>query len=396
VNANAPQGNDAGAANTAPRPKRLRVLCIDDEFSVLKGIERVLNTRFDVTAVTNGADALVALEYAGPFAVIVSDFRLIETDGVKLLARVAELAPTTVRLLLTGQAAMNDTIAAINDGHIFGYVRKPCPPDLLLQRVAEAALQYERLLAEKQLLEETMQGAIKALMDLLALTCPVASGRAMRLSRYASLLAAELKAERWDIEMAAMLSQLGCLTIAPELVERICRGAELSADEEELALRLPSVAERILAAIPRADGMRGILRQVNDPWSPGTGAHTIPIGSRILRVVADFDRWESAGNSVAACIERLSVPGPYDPAVVGALSNVSSFIGSNADTIEVPLSDVERGMIFATDVRNPLGILLIARGQDVTVGILERVRNHWGPFADRVLVRVTRPAPAKA
>jgi CheY-like chemotaxis protein len=367
---------------------RPRVLCVDDEFSVLKGLERVLNTQFDVTGVANGADALVALQYAGPFAVVMSDFRLIETDGIRLLARVAQIAPTTVRLLLTGHAAMDDAISAINDGHVFGYIQKPCPPALLLQRVADAVRQHQLQVAEKALLEETLRGSIKALMDLLALTCPVASGRAMRLGRYASALADELQMDGWDIEMAAMLSQVGCVTIAPELAERICRGAVLSPDEEEVAIALPLVAERILAAIPRLERVREILRRVNEPWVLDSTFVNPPVGSSMLRLLSDFDRLESRGASVADVIDRLSASGQYSPNVVEGLARMSWFLGSHAETVELPLSRVALGMVLASDVRNPLGILLIARGQDVTAGIQERIQNHWMPFADRLLVRV--------
>src|SRR5690242_3221181 len=85
--------------DTESRP-RPRVLCVDDELSVLEGLQRVLGHRFEVTTVSNGADAIVALQYGGPFTVIVCDFRLTETDGVHLLRKVREVAPDTVRLLL--------------------------------------------------------------------------------------------------------------------------------------------------------------------------------------------------------------------------------------------------------------------------------------------------------
>ena len=361
---------------------------MDDEFSVLKGIERVLSTKFDVTAVANAADATLALQYAGSFAVIVSDFRLIETDGVRLLARAAEIAPTTVRLLLTGHAGMEDAISAINDGHVFGYVSKPCRPELLIQRVTDAVAQHDLLVDEKALLEDTLKGAIKALMDLLAVTCPTASGRAMRMARYAALLAAELRVDAWNIEMAAMLSQVGCVTIAHDLAERICHGSELSEEEQRAADRLPLVAERILAAIPRVDGIRAILLRIAEPWTPGMATGSL-LGARILRVVGDFDRFESRGDPVAAVLARLAASArTYDPAVVAALATVARFIGSGVETVEMLLSQVETGMIVASDVRNPLGILLIARGQDVTAGIHERIVNHWTPFAERLMVRV--------
>lgn len=374
--------------------RRPAVLCVDDELPVLDGIERVLRSRFDVTRATNSADAIVALQYGGPFAVIMTDFRLAETDGVHLLARVAEIAPDTVRLLLTGHAGMDDAIAAINEGHVYGFVRKPCRPELLIERVADAARQHRILAGERELLEQTLHGSVKALTDLLALSCPVASGRATRLTRYACDLAASLRVDRWEIEIAAMVSQIGCMTLPPDLAERICRGNKLAPNEQLIADRLPRIAETILETIPRLEGVRAILHHQRDRFDQRCGdglpsGIAPPIGARILRVAADFDTLDCQGVPVVEAVERLSeTSGVYDPTVLAALKAAASFLGADLETMELPLSSVRQGMVFATDVMSPVGILLIARGQDVTPSLLERTRNHWAAFADRQRVRV--------
>jgi response regulator RpfG family c-di-GMP phosphodiesterase len=376
-------------------PKLPAVLCVDDEIPVLDSIERLLCSKFDVTKVTNGADAIVALEYGGPFAVVVCDFRLAETDGVTLLARLRAIAPDTVRLLLTGHAAMDDAIAAINEGNIFGFVRKPCPPELLRQRVSDAVAQHRLLTSERELLEQTLGGSIKALTDLLALTCPVASGRSTRLTRYACDIAAALHIDRWEIEIAAMVSQIGCVTLPPELAERICAGQPLTAAEQATADRLPQIAETILGTIPRLEGVRAILRYqtvLSHGGAMATGAD-VPIGARILRAAADFDTLDCQGVAVDDAIARMTAsPELYDANVVRALAAASSFFGQGLETLEMTLTDVQLGMVFLADVRLPAGLLLIARGQDVTPALQERIRNHWAAFAARERVRVVARA----
>jgi len=227
------------------------------------------------------------------------------------------------------------------------------------------------------MLEETLHGAIKALMELLALTWPVASGRALRLSRYASVLATELKIPRWDVEVAAMLSQVGCVTVSPELAERICRGATLTLQEHEIAARMPLIAKKILSAIPRLDAVRAIIRSQHQDWRSADSNAVPPIGSRILRVVADFDVYDSQRISVPEAIGRIGANPAYDPTVVGALRAAAPFLGTAVETFEMSLNEVEDGMILASDVHNPLGVLLIARGQEITSGIEEQIRNHW-------------------
>jgi response regulator RpfG family c-di-GMP phosphodiesterase len=384
----APPPPPRAMAAPAPPHARAKVLCIDDEIPVLDGVERVLRGRFDVVKATNGADAVVAFQYGGPFAVIVCDFRLAETDGVQLLSKFKELGPDVVRLLLTGQATMDDAINAINDGHIFGFIRKPCRAELLIQRVSDAVTQHQLLTSERELLERTLHGSIKALTDLLALSCPIASGRAARIARYACDLAADQHIEKWEIEIAAMLSQIGYVTLPPELVDRVYRGAVLNAREQALADRLPLIPEELLATIPRLEGVRAILHHVPERFDAATLA--VPIGARILRVAADFDALiENQRLSVDEAVRRMSsMRGVYDPRVLEVLGSASAFFGVGLETLEIPLSDVTEDMVFVTDVKSPAGILLIARGQNVTRSLLERIRNNWSSFAPRERVRV--------
>ncbi|HTE47564.1 MAG TPA: HD domain-containing phosphohydrolase [Gemmatimonadaceae bacterium] len=378
------------------RPAKVRppVLCVDDELHVLQGIERTLQSRFAVTAVSNAADAIVALQLGGPFAVIVCDFRLAETDGVRLLTQVREIAPMTVRLLLTGHASMDDAIAAINEGHIFGFVRKPCRPDLLVQRVSDAVAQHRLLTVEQDLLEKTLHGAIKALTDLMAVSCPVAAARATRVTRYACDIAVAMRVERWEIEIAGMVSQIGCMTLPPELIERVYRGATLEVWEQALVDRLPTIARNILGTIPRLEGVCAILGHMGDRFDlrpiEGRVVAEVPIGARILRVASDFDTLvESRGVTIDDAVRQLgAVRGVYDPRAVEALATASAFFVVGLQTHEILLCDVEVGMVFVSDVLNPAGLLIIARGQDLTAVLRERVRNQWSSFAERMRVRV--------
>lgn len=384
------------------RPAKVRpqVLCVDDELHVLQGIERTLQSRFAVTKVSNAADAIVALQYGGPFAAIVCDFRLAETDGVRLLTQVRELAPLTVRLLLTGNASMDDAIAAINEGHIFGFVRKPCPPDLLVQRVTDAVAQHRLLTVERDLLENTLHGSIKALTDLVALSCPIAAARAKRVTRYACDIAVAMRVERWELEIAGMVSEIGCMTLPPDLIERVYRGGTLAVWEQALADRLPMIAHNILSTIPRLEGVCAILAHQGDRFElrpiDGRVVVEVPTTARILRVASDFDTLvECRGLKIDDAVRQLSsVRGVYDPKVLEALAAASAFFVGGLETSEMALSDVEVGMVFVSDVLSPAGVLLIARGQDLTGALRERVRNQWSAFADSLRVRVIASATA--
>jgi len=136
-----------------PRP---RVLFVDDEPHVLLGLKNVLRHRFDVTTAGGGQEGLECLAQAGPFTVVVSDFRMPGMNGAEFLRRVRDVAPDTVRMLLTGQAGLEDTISAVNEGHIFRFLGKPCPTPVLIQALEGAVEQARLVTRDRELLESKL------------------------------------------------------------------------------------------------------------------------------------------------------------------------------------------------------------------------------------------------
>ncbi len=382
---------------------RARVLCVDDEANVLAALSRTLRSHYEV-ATAEGADAgLARLASEPPFAVVISDLRMPGTDGAAFLARVRQLAPDTVRVLLTGNADLNGAIAAVNEGQLFRFLVKPCAPDVLLGALKAATEQHRLVTAERVLLEQTVHGSIKALTDLLAIVQPASFGRATRLKRHVEGLAIELGVpDRWQVEVAALLSQVGYIVLPPELAERVRQGRPLTRAEQDLVARLPRVAEQLIASIPRLEAVRAILLHQNAPFAPDRDAarDAVPYGARLLKVAQDYDALQAQGMAPAVALdvlegrERL-----YDPAVLAALRRVCGVEEQATVITEIRLADVHLGMIFATDVVSANGLLLVARGQEVTASLLERIRHLWCGFATNLHVSMilqvashTRPA----
>jgi signal transduction histidine kinase len=135
---------------TSPRP---RVLFVDDEPDVLESLADVLYQDYEVLTAVGGAAALELLsEVRVP--VVVSDMRMPGMDGASFLAKVRERAPGTVRMLLTGHADLDATVRAVNDGGIFRFLTKPCPPAAVRKAVADALEQHRVLTADRELLAE--------------------------------------------------------------------------------------------------------------------------------------------------------------------------------------------------------------------------------------------------
>jgi len=197
------------------------ILCVDDDENILKGFRRQLRGQFELETATSGQEGLELFKRKGPFAVVVSDMRMPMMDGIEFLSRVREANPDSVRIMLTGNADMQTAIDAVNEGNIFRFLTKPCSSDELAKAINAGIEQYRLINAERELLQKTLTGSIKMLTDILSMVNPAAFSRASRLRRLVGRLAAEMKLPNlWQYELAAMLSQVGCLTLLPETLER--------------------------------------------------------------------------------------------------------------------------------------------------------------------------------
>jgi response regulator RpfG family c-di-GMP phosphodiesterase len=243
-----------------------RVLCVDDEPRVVESLAVQLRHHYHILTANSGLEALRMLKEHGAPAVIVSDMRMPAMDGATLLKHVRQLYPETTRILLTGDTGRDSAIAAVNEGQIFKFLTKPCRTEQLRAAIDAAVMQHRLVVAEKVLLQETLIGCIKALVDILAITNPVAFGRSTRLKRLATAIAEAMgNPGFWQLEAAAMLSQIGYISLPVELVEKLYYAKRLTPEERVLADGAPQVAKKLLGRIARLEPVLEILDAV---WRP--------------------------------------------------------------------------------------------------------------------------------
>jgi response regulator RpfG family c-di-GMP phosphodiesterase len=371
-----------------------RVLCVDDEPFILEGLALNLRRYFEVVTAPNGATALQTVKTRGPFAVILSDMRMPGMSGAELLAEVRKIAPNTVRMLLTGHADFESAVTAVNEGQLFRFLTKPCPPELMIEAVRAAAEQNRLIGAEKVLLEQTLAGSIKMLTEVLSLANPVAFGRAGRVKQYVTDLCdlAGLQ-ERWHIETAALLSQIGCITLPPALAEKSYFGQPVTESEQQAIDKVPAVADQLLAHIPRLEPVREILaaqqRRFDGADVPRDVARggAIPLGARILKLALDLDALETSGVSSAQAVNAMRErTGAYDPHLLEMLNELLGNRNETSELRELPLIALRPGMVFAEDVRSRTGTLLVARGHVVSQGLIERIQNLAGSVKEPIRV----------
>jgi response regulator RpfG family c-di-GMP phosphodiesterase len=361
-----------------------RILFVDDEPNVLAGLQRQLRKQFDVDVAVGGEQGLAAVRERGPYAVIVSDMRMPGMNGAQFLSRVRDLAPNTVRMLLTGYADMQSAIAAVNEGHVFRFLTKPCPPEALVKALQDGIEQFRLVTAEKELLEKTLRGSIQVLAEVLSLVNPLAFGKASRVQRLVQQLASILQVPNcWQLEVAALLSQIGCVTVPDSVLSKIYAGCELSQEEFAMFAAHPNVGRNLIAKIPRLEEVATIigdqhLRFDGQGTPPGGKKGTdIPLGARVLKVALDCDTLETQGLSWPEVIQRLKArAGWYDPDVLQALEKIP-WEPAPHSCRELPLSELKPRMILAEDIVNRTGQLMMRKGLEITETVLHRLRNLY-------------------
>lgn len=358
------------------------ILCVDDDANILEGFRRQLRKEFTVVTAVGPQEGLRVLEADGPFAVVVSDLQMPGMNGIQFLSRVRTQSPETIRILLTGHADLQASIAAVNQGQIFRFLTKPCMPELLASALTAGLTQYRLITAERELLEQTLSGSIKVLCDILSLVNPEAFGRSSRITRYAEAIAEHLHVtELWPIKTAAMLSQIGCVILPDAVLKKIYRGDPLTPEETQLFNQHPFIAADLIARIPRMKRVAEIIR-FQDKYYDGVGVpgdrrqgNDIPMEARILKVALDFDALESSGKTKTEAFDELKRRKQwYDPTIVEALKAAfASEIKHESRTVVI--ADLRPGMILMEDLKSVQDVLLASKGQEVNESIILRLQN---------------------
>ncbi|MFZ0797611.1 MAG: HD domain-containing phosphohydrolase, partial [Terriglobales bacterium] len=286
-----------------------KILLVDDDTNILDGYRRSLSREFLMETASGGQLALKLVTENGPYAVVISDMRMPGMDGIQLLSSIKTQSPDTIRVMLTGNADTDTAINAINEGSIFRFLNKPCSKENMAKTLTAALVQYRLVTAEKQLLEQTLSGAIQVLTEVLSLVNPAAFGRAERARRYIHhIVTAMSLGNPWQYEVAAMMSQLGCVTLAPETIEAVYRGEKLSANEQAQYDAHPSVAYGLLSKIPRLEPIAWMIEHQNRPVPEmdDPDRSDMRLGAEILRLTLAYERLIHKGTSRTEAVHILA------------------------------------------------------------------------------------------
>jgi response regulator RpfG family c-di-GMP phosphodiesterase len=365
------------------------VLFVDDDPNILNAYKRQLHKVLNVETALGPEEGLEAVETNGPYAVVISDFRMPGMNGLEFLSKVRGRAPDSIRMILTGTADLDVAIQSINEGNIFRFLTKPCPHEVMGKALAAGIEQYRLVNSERDLLENTLSGSVSLLTEILSIVSPEAFGRATRLRKIVEAVANEMRVlDDWELRLSPMLSQVGFISVPPEIMTKYFAMEPLSDQEEAILNRVPEVGSELLKKIPRLESVaRSVLYQ--NKGYDGTGfpedsvaGEDIPFASRILKVALDLMWLEESGtpqNSVLGELEKRE--SSYDPRILAIVSTIYVPIteteeDSKTQYVAVSLSELRMGDTLRSNVETVDSKLLILRGNMVTQVLLARLKNY--------------------
>lgn len=432
----------------APPPDTATVLTVDDEASVLSALQRLFRRKgYRVLQAGSGAEGLALLREQA-VDLVISDMRMPGMDGAEFLQAVRAHDPGIVRMLLTGNADIRSTIAAINRGEIHCYIAKPWDDedlalvvrDALLRRQLErrnaelAALtkaQNEELRLANQTLESRvaartaelsqvngmLETAFEDLDRTFVLAVNVFSGllemregqaghsrRVAELARDTAMKLGLREREARDVHLAALVHDVGKIGFPDRML-----GKPVSAyNVEELARyrRHPVDGETALMPLAQLQNAARIVRQHHERhdgkgFPDGLAGSAIHLGARILAAASTYDNLVHGGHSEARFTAERAAQWlkehsgtHFDPNVVTALLQVLAEHAAREQAgVQIDVRDLKPGMVLSRDLTSPQGAILLAAGYVFDARIIRQVCDFANREGLRLTLHVRREAP---
>jgi hypothetical protein len=177
-----------------------------------------------------------------------------------------------------------------------------------------------------------------------------------------------------------MLSQLGCITLDPELLQTAYLGETLSPEDRTRYEAHAAVAQALLANVQHLEpvawmvGQQFGLTSQEPPLTPHFSKEDLLLGAKLLRVASSLESLRMRGLSIAEAILRLRHRAEFDPKLLDALIDLHEE-DSKMELRRVALTEIKVGAILQQNVRNRGGVLIVTKGQEVTPPVLVRLQH---------------------
>lgn len=437
------------------------VLLVDDEQSIIRSLQRLFRKeKYQILTASSGQEGLNVLSgFGNPVSLIISDQRMPGMTGAQFLENARILAPDATRFLLTGHSDVKDIIDAVNKGEIHRYLTKPWNDDDLLLQVRGALEAYElkienrrlnaltaqqnealtelnqdlerkirdrtlEILMKSQALEEANASLERGFIDTIRLLSSLVETLNPKLGSYLNFVAQLAKQigqklgldkqEQEQIEIAGLLHDIGLLGLPKSMLEK--NREDMGEAELKLFDQHPIIGQICLQPVEKLDAVGAIIFSHHENYDgsgfpDGLMGEQIPLGARIIRVVADYTgfirRWpkniieirqqavkhlgHSAKNIVSDDTQILiqeivkqilfrQARHQYDPDVVNKLVQILDGDQEKNErpeekSISISLWFLKPGMKLTRELRVRDGRLLLARGSVLNTETISAIQK---------------------
>ncbi|HWR39807.1 MAG TPA: response regulator [Patescibacteria group bacterium] len=373
------------------------ILVVDDVAENLQVLTGMLKEQgYVARPVPSGKMALMAARSEAPDLILL-DITMPEMNGYEVceeLKRDPLLREIPV-LFISALSETMDKVRAFQAGGV-DYVTKPFQFEEVSARV-RTHLELRRSQLELQtLLTKTFVASLKTMTDILSIVDPVLFDRSNRIKRYVRSMSETLgiKASRsWHYEMAAMLSQIGCVTIPKEILQKKQESLALSDDEERIFRNHPGVAAELIGGIPRLETVVAVIKAQLEPLkgAPLTdvqGAETVLLGSRLLRLALEYDLFRQSGSNAVAAFQTVQeIWRDYSPPLLKALRVIVE--QEEKETVRaVKITELRTGMILMENVMTESGLLVLNKSNELSANLLSLLKHYAGQHPLREPIQV--------
>jgi len=352
-----------------------RILFIDDDENILASFRRNLRRDFEIETASSPEEGLNMLKSSAktPYSVVVSDLKMPKISGIDVLRSAKRINPNTVRIMLTGYADIDTAINAVNEGNIFRFLTKPCSIEMLKLTLKTCVEQYSLVMAEKELLRDTLQGSVKMLVNVLSMHSPEVFGKSEDVKKLVGSLLKKVKVDKqWQLEVASMLSYLGYIALPADILKKVTSGAELTAAEERIYRTYPENGANLVANIPRLGGVAELIRKQRI-LSESTTRQTVAV--RIMNLVTDFLELEKQHGVHSALTTIKNKADIYGIDLINALQDT---VGTRSGHVlrSLNIAELREQMVLDEDVLTVDNLLLCKKGQELNDVIIMRLVNY--------------------
>jgi response regulator RpfG family c-di-GMP phosphodiesterase len=399
-----------------------KILFVDDEKQMLTALNRVFRGKTYTVFMANSAQEALEILENETMDIIVSDMRMPEMDGATFLAKTVDLYPASRRILLTGYSDQESTVRAINEGQVHQYIMKPWDNDalkatidseiqekILIAEETPDSLENEQLqeqvnnvsteltnahmfadMAKEELLKQ-YNTTIKVISNLINLKTPTPPSMNANVVTHSVAMCKLIKMDKkviTEIRNAAQLFQLGKLAVNDDLVAMKIN--EMNEKQIRTYNKHSVKGADLLLPLNSLDYAANIIRHQNENidgsgYPDGLKNKAIPLGSRILRIVIDYQQILNglyfkdtySPNDALDFMGRYSGK-KYDKALLNLytkfIAQLTKTEGIQHDHL-INIENLNAGMIVSRDLVTNDGLLLITKGSTLNATVIHRLEG---------------------